>query len=93
MGNTRSSEHSSIDWLAKEPLAPHIDAYMQFLANRDYAANTFSNHLGVVGHFAQWMHRRRLRMQSIDEALVAKCLDRHLPRATALVRFSEIVVR
>ena len=42
MGNTRSSEHSSIDWLAKEPLAPHIDAYMQFLADRDYAANTFS---------------------------------------------------
>jgi hypothetical protein len=26
MGNTRSSEHSSIDWLAKGPLASHIDA-------------------------------------------------------------------
>ena len=37
MGNTRSSRHSRIDWLAKEPFAPHIDAYMQFLANRDYA--------------------------------------------------------
>ncbi len=48
MGNTRSSEHSSTDWLAKEPLASHIDAYMQFLATRDYAANTFSNYLGVV---------------------------------------------
>ena len=23
MGNTRSSEHSSIDWLAKEPLRDH----------------------------------------------------------------------
>jgi len=31
MGNTRSSEHSSIDWLAKEPLASHIDAYMLYL--------------------------------------------------------------
>ena len=80
MGNTRSSEHSSIDWLAKEPLAPHIDAYMRFLANRDYAANTFSNYLGVVSHFAQWMHRRRLRLQSIDETLVAKFIDKHLPR-------------
>jgi len=36
MGNTRSFEHSSIDWLAKEPLAPHIDAYMLYLANRGY---------------------------------------------------------
>jgi integrase/recombinase XerC len=80
MGNTRSSEHSSIDWLAKEPLASHIDAYMLYLANRDYAANTFSNYLGVVSHFAQWIHSRRLRLQGIDEALVAQFLDKHLPR-------------
>ncbi len=66
MENTRSSEHASIDWLAKESFAPHIDAYMRFLANRDYAANTFSNHLGVASHFTQWMHGRRLQLQSID---------------------------
>lgn len=80
MGNTRSSEYSGIDWLAKEPLAPHVDAYMRFLANRDYAANTFANYLGSVSHFAQWIHSRRLRLQSIDEALVAQLLDKHLPR-------------
>ena len=80
MGNTRSSEHSSIDWLAKEPFASHIDAYMLYLANRDYAANTFSNYLGVLSHFAQWIRSRRLRLQSIDEALVAQFLDKHLPR-------------
>ena len=80
MGNTRSSEHSSIDWLAKEPLASHIDAYMLFLANRDYAANTFANYIGGLSHFAQWIHSRRLRLQGIDEALVAQFLDKHLPR-------------
>jgi|GEM_PF-1347010 len=80
MGNTRSSEHSGIDWLAKGPLAPHIDAYMLYLGNRDYEATTFSNYLGSVSHFAQWIHSRRLRLQSIDEALVAKFLDKHLPR-------------
>ena len=80
MGNTRSSKHASIDWLAKGPLAPHIDEFMLYLANRDYAANTFCNYLGVVSHFAQWMHGRRLRLQSIDEALVAKFTDQHLPR-------------
>ena len=80
MGNTRSSKHASIDWLAKGPLAPHIDEFMLYLANRDYAANTFCNYLGVVSHFAQWMHSRRLRLQSIDKALVAKFIDQHLPR-------------
>jgi site-specific recombinase XerD len=80
MGNTRSSEHDGIDWLAKGPLAPHLDEYMQYLANRDYAANMFSNYLGVVSHLSQWMNSRRLRVQSIDEASVAKFLDKHLPR-------------
>ena len=48
MGNKRLSKHSSIDWLAKEPFATHIDAYMQFLANRSYSANTFSNYFYFV---------------------------------------------
>lgn len=80
MSNTRSSKHASIDWLAEEPLAPYIDEYMMYLARRDYAANTFSSYLGVVSHFAQWMHGRRLRLESIDEELVAKFVDQHLPR-------------
>lgn len=80
MGNACSSKHVSIDWLAKDPLAPHIEEYMRYLADRDYAANTFSNYLGVVSHFAQWMHRRRLHLQSIDEALVSSFIDKHLPR-------------
>lgn len=79
MANTHSSKHASIDWLAREPLAPHIDEYMMYLARRDYAANTFSSYLGVISHFAQWMHGRRLRLESIDEALVAKFIDQHLP--------------
>jgi hypothetical protein len=60
MGNTRTSEQSSTDWLAKGPLAPHIDAYMLYLANRGYAATTFSNCLGSISHFAQWIHSRRV---------------------------------
>lgn len=80
MGNTQSSEHSRIDWLAKEPLASHIDAYMLYLADRDYAANTFTGYLAGLDHFARWIHGRRLGLQGIDEALVAEFLDKHLPR-------------
>ena len=80
MGNTRSSELARIDWLAKEPLAPHIDAYMLYLANRDYATNTFSSYITSIAHFAQWLHGRRLQLGCIDESVVAEFLDDHLPR-------------
>jgi len=43
MGNTQSSRSNRIDWLAKGPFAPHIDAYRQYLTDRGYATTTFSN--------------------------------------------------
>jgi len=80
MGNTQSSRLTRIDWLAKGPLAPHVDAYKQYLTDRGYAATTFSNCVGSVAHFAQWLHGRRLSIRHIDEAAVAEFLDDHLPR-------------
>jgi integrase/recombinase XerC len=80
MGNTQSSRLTRIDWLAKGPLAPHVDAYKQYLTDRDYAATTFANCIRCVAHFAQWVHGRRLPIRRIDEAVVAEFLDDHLPR-------------
>lgn len=80
MGNTQSSRLTRIDWLAKGPLAPHVDAYKQYLTDRGYAATTFANCIRCVAHFAQWVHGRRLPIRRIDEAVVAEFLDDHLPR-------------
>lgn len=80
MGNTQSSGFARIDWLAKGPLAPHVDAYKKFLTDGGYAATTYSNCIGSVAHFAQWLHGRRLRIRSLNEAVVAEFLDDHLPR-------------
>ena len=77
---TRSPRFTRVDWLAKGPLAPHVDAYKQYLTDRGYAATTFANCIGSVAHFAQWIHDRRLRVRRIDEAIVAEFLDDHLPR-------------
>ena len=66
--------------LAAGPLAPHVNAFKQYLTDRGYAANTFTNCMGSIAHFAQWIHGRRLRVQRIDEAVVAEFLDEHLPR-------------
>lgn len=79
MGNTKSSRFNRIDWLATGPFAPHIDAYKQYLTERGYAANTFSNCMRSIAHFAQWTRSRRLRVRRIDESVVAEFLDRHLP--------------
>jgi len=57
MGNTQSSRLTRIDWLAKGPLAPHVDAYKQYLTDRSYAETTFANCIRCVAHFAQWVRR------------------------------------
>ena len=64
--------------LAAGPLAPHVDAFKQYLTERGYAATTFAHCVGGIAHFAQWVHGRRLRVQRIDEAVVAEFLDEHL---------------
>jgi integrase/recombinase XerC len=95
MGNVRSSQVSHIDWLAKGPLAPHVEAFKHYLTDRGYAANTFSQCMGSIAHFAQWLHCSRLRIQRIDEAVVAKFLDEHLPRCNCagLVLHGRIALR
>jgi len=80
MGNIRNSRPGYINWLDKGSIAPHVAAYKQYLSDRGYAATTFANCVGSVAHFAQWFRGRRLRVQRIDEALVAEFLDEHLPR-------------
>ena len=83
MGNIRSSRLGRINWLARGPFAPYVDAFKQYLTDRGYAASTFANYVGSIAHFAQWIHRRRLRVQRIDEATVAEFLDEHLAPAAA----------
>jgi len=80
MGNTQSSQHTCTDWLAKGPLAPHVDAYKQYLTVRGYAATTFANCIRSITHFAQWVHGRRLPLRRINEVAIAEFLDNHLPR-------------
>jgi hypothetical protein len=60
MANTRSLQLTGFDWLANGPLAPHIDAFKRYLTERGYATTTFTNCLGSIAHFGQWLHGHRL---------------------------------
>ena len=78
MRNNRT--RTRIDWLATGPLAPYVDAYKQYLTDCGYAESTFSNCTRSIAHFAQWIRERRMRIQRIDEDVIAEFLDDHLPR-------------
>ena len=65
--------------LAAGPLAAHVDAYKLYLTERGCAAHTFASCLGGIAHFSQWIGKHRLCVQYIDEAVVARFLDEHLP--------------
>ncbi|MGF6507535.1 integrase/recombinase XerC [Paraburkholderia sp. 32] len=79
MGNVRLPQHSFTNWLDVGPLAPHVDAFVQYLADRGYAKNSFATYVRSIDHFAQWIHRRRVDVCRIDESVLAEFLNEHLP--------------
>lgn len=79
MGNVKVSQDDCINWLDEGALAPYVDAFKQYLADRGYARNSCTNDVRSIAHFAQWIHRRNVDVQSIDETLVCNFLDGHLP--------------
>ena len=79
MEDARQHQFDSIDWLSGGPLAAHVDAFKHYLTERRYAKNSFAHCVGSVAHFAQWIHRRCIDVQRIDESIVAEFLDEHLP--------------
>jgi site-specific recombinase XerD len=78
MKNVRLPHFYCIKQLASGPLGPHADSYKQHLIQRGYAASTVGRCMGSIAHFAQWIHAHRLRVQRINEAVVAEFLDKHL---------------
>jgi site-specific recombinase XerD len=79
MGNVRLSQPACVNWLDEGPLAPYVDAFKQYLTDRGYSRNSFANCVGSIAHFAQWLQRRRVDVERIDEAVVGEFLDGHLP--------------
>ena len=69
-------------WLRDSALAPFVPAYRQSLVEHRYAAGTTRQYLCGIAHFARWMRRHRLAVSALDEDVVQRFLDEHLPRCT-----------
>ena len=72
-------DHHTASWLLDSSLAPHVDAFMLHLFDCRYASNTIDNYLAGLTHFAHWLSESHIDVKSIDERLIQRFLDEHLP--------------
>lgn len=72
-------DHHTASWLLDSTLAPHVDAFMLHLFDCRYASNTIDNYLAGLTHFAHWLTESHIDVKSIDERLIQRFLDEHLP--------------
>jgi site-specific recombinase XerD len=71
--------HASL-WLLESQLSPHVDALMLHFLDCRYASNTINNYLAGLTHFAHWISQCNIDVKVIDETLIERFLDDHLPR-------------
>ena len=80
MNSTRRLNRNSTDWLLYSQLAPYVDALTYHFNEGRYASRTVHGHLACIAHFALWMNDCRLDIHGVDEDVVQRFLDDHLPR-------------
>ena len=68
------------DWLLGSDIAPHVDAYVDYLKFSQYANTTIKRYVGCIAHFARWTGQCRLELDQVDEEAVGRFLCEHLPR-------------
>ena len=79
MNSTRELHRTWTDRIFESHLAPYVDAFTHHLTERGYASHTVGNYLACIAHFARWTSRCRLDIHGIDEDVVRRFLDDHLP--------------
>lgn len=70
------------DWLMDSPLGPVIPSFTIALRRRHYADHTIAAYLRAIAHVAFWMGMEGVSMQSVNEALIRRFLEQHLPVCT-----------
>ena len=75
-----TANRHTLTWLLESQLAPYVDALMLHLLDCRYASNTIDNYLAGLTHFAHWISQRNIDAKGIDETLIERFLDGHLPR-------------
>lgn len=80
MNSTRPLHSRPTDCLHEGQLAPYVDALTHYLSERRYAPHTIDTYLSCIAHFARWMSQCRLDARCINEDVVQRFLNNHLPQ-------------
>jgi integrase/recombinase XerD len=67
------------EWLRGGVLACATEGYLEYLHSRGHTAEVTACYLGGVAHFAHWLTRTGRCVGDIDEALIKRFIDRHVP--------------
>ena len=77
--STRSTHaQQTSDWFADTVLSSSANAYLQYLAERGYAARTISGYFSSIAHFAHWSSEQQISLSDINEVLINRFLKEHL---------------
>lgn len=80
MNTTGQLHRRPADWIQDSQLAPYLDAFIHYLSKRRYAPHTISTNLSCIAHFARWMSQCQLDVYQLNEEVVRRFLDDHLPQ-------------
>ena len=73
-------------WFIKAALEAHADAYVQYLTERGYARETVECYFRSVAHFVHWASQQDVALCDINEAVINRFLDGHLPHCRCAPR-------
>jgi site-specific recombinase XerD len=77
---SRKPSRHARQWLQDTEFEAPFAAYAKFLVSRGYkSTSTTRKYLAHAAHFLRWLKRKRHRVGDIDEAMVNRFRDRHLP--------------
>lgn len=66
-------------WIIDSPLRPHVDQCVGRLKGEGYSQGTIEAYLRSIAHFLYWIRHRRIQVSTIDERLIDRFINRHLP--------------
>jgi integrase/recombinase XerD len=82
----RSGQQRSEDWFAAASLGDTGDAYLLYLTERGYAAESIKGYFRSVAHFVHWCTGRKCSVKGIQESQIDQFLDGHLARCLCAPR-------
>jgi len=74
------------EWFAESVLGARVDAFVQYLIERGYAARTITSYLSCVAHFSHWLAHKQVCITDFSEVLIADFLSKHLPNCRCAPR-------